>query len=216
MGTANTPSSLGSGAVVPVSFQVQRIFFAICMVLPFPLLILELVTAGNLNPANGSIAIANEARTPLPPPLLLTLVTTGTFLLLFGFLGMASLAMSRSPWLASLGGALSLIGTMTTVAFTALSDMAYDMAQLGSSPQFVALWDRFNSDALMTAFLVLFIIGFVGGPILLGIALGRARVIPLWAASYSSSPFRSISTRPLSSPLRMGCSGLAVFPPPSR
>src|SRR5215469_5998373 len=77
MGTANTPSSLGSGAVVPVSFQVQRIFFAICMVLPFPLLILELVTAGNLNPANGSIAIANEARTSLPPPLLLTLVTTG-------------------------------------------------------------------------------------------------------------------------------------------
>jgi magnesium-transporting ATPase (P-type) len=117
------------------------------------------------------------------PPLLLTLITTGTFLLPFGFLGMASLAMPRSPWLASIGGALSLIGTMTTVAFTALSDMTYDMAQLGSSPQFIALWDRFNSDALMTAFLVLFILGFVGGPTLLGIALGRARVIPLWAAS---------------------------------
>ncbi len=35
----------------------------------------------------------------------------------------------------------------------------------------------------MTACLVLFITGFVGGPLLLGIALGRARAIPLWAAS---------------------------------
>jgi hypothetical protein len=183
MRTANTSSSLGPGASVPVFFKVQRIFFALCMVLPFPLLILELVTGGNLNPANGSIAIANVATMSLPPPLHLALVITSTFLLLFGFLGMAWLAMSRSPWLASIGGALSLIGTMTTVAFTAQSDMTYDMAQLGSSPQFIALWDRFNSDAVMTVFLVLFIVGFVVGPLLLGIALGRARVIPLWAAS---------------------------------
>jgi hypothetical protein len=35
----------------------------------------------------------------------------------------------------------------------------------------------------MTVFLDLFIVGFVVGPTLLGIALGRARVIPLWAAS---------------------------------
>lgn len=168
---------------MPVSFKVQRIFSALCMMLPFPLLILEIVTAGNLNPANGSIAIANVATMSLPIPLHFALVIIGTFLLLFGFLGMASLSMSRSPWLASIGGALSLIGTMTTVAFIAQSDMTYNMAQLRSSPQFIALWDRFNGDAVMTVFLDLFIVGFVVGPILLGIALGRARVIPLWAAS---------------------------------
>jgi hypothetical protein len=42
---------------------------------------------------------------------------------------------------------------MTNIAFIAQSDMTYDMAQLGSSPQFVALWDRFNGDAVMTVFL---------------------------------------------------------------
>ena len=183
MGSASSLSNPGAGSRVPAFFKVQRIFLSICMVLPFPLLILNLVTAGNLNPANGSIAIANVAQMSLPPLLDLAFVTTSTFLLLFGFLGMTSLAMSRSPWLASIGGALSLIGTMTTTAFIIQSDMTYDMAQIGNSPQFIVLWNRLNSDALMTAFLILFIAGFVGGPLLLGIALGRARAIPLWAAS---------------------------------
>lgn len=96
---------------------------------------------------------------------------------------MAWLALSRSPWLARIGGALSLIGAMTLAAFIAQDDMTYNMAQLGSSPPFVALWDRFNSDPVMTGYLVLFIVGIVLGPLLLGIALGQARVIPLWAAS---------------------------------
>lgn len=183
MSTSNTRSSLKPAVSVPVSFKVQRIFFALCMVLPFPLLILGIVTAGNLNPANGSIAIANVATISLPPSLHLALAIISFFLLLFGFLGMAWLAISRSPWLASIGGALSLIGTMTNVAFIAQSDMTDNMAQLGSSTQFVALWDRFNGDAVMTVFLDLFIVGFVFGPIFLGIALRRARVIPLWAAS---------------------------------
>ncbi|GER82199.1 MAG: hypothetical protein IMW90_22190 [Thermogemmatispora sp.] len=183
MQSAGNPPHLGSDLRVPVFLKVQRIFFAICMVLPFPLLIVGFVTAGNLNPANGNIAIANVASMSLPPFLDLALVTIGLFLLPFGFLGMVSLAMSRSPWLASIGGVLSLIGMMTTIAFAAQSDMTYDMAQLGSSPQFIALWNRFNSDTFMTACLILFIIGFVGGPLLLGIALGRARAIPLWAAA---------------------------------
>ncbi len=183
MAQPTTKAEQKKAVPLPTYLKIQRIFFAICIVLPFPLLLLGIVTAGNLNPANGSIAIANVSMTPLPFPLHLALDIISFFFLLFGFLGMTSLAISRSPWLASIGGALSLIGTMTNVSFVAQSDMTYNMAQLGSSTQFIALWDRFNSDAIMTVFLDLFILGFVFGPILLGIALGRARVIPLWAAS---------------------------------
>lgn len=183
MSQPTTKSEQKKAVPLPTYLKIQRIFFAICIALPFPLLLLGIVTAGNLNPANGSIAIANVSMTALPFPLHLALDIISFFLLLFGFLGMASLAMSRSPWLASIGGALSLIGTMTNVSFVAQSDMTYNMAQLGSSTQFIALWDQFNSDAIMSVFLGIFILGFVFGPILLGIALGRARVIPLWAAS---------------------------------
>ncbi len=46
----------------------------------------------------------------------------------------------------------------------------------------VALWDRFNTDPIMTAYLYIFIIGHLIGPMLMGIALGRTHMIPTWAA----------------------------------
>ena len=181
--TSNMQSNLEPAEGIPAFFKAQRIFIAICMFLPPLLLILELSTAGILNPANGHEAIANFATISSPIGLHFALVIIASLLFVFGFLGMAWLAMSRSPWLASIGGALSLMGTMTFAVFIAQDDMTYDMAQLGSSTSYVALWDRFNGDIVMTVYLVLFIVGIVLGPLLLGIALGRARVIPLWAAS---------------------------------
>lgn len=183
MSTSNTQSSLEPAEGMLVFFKVQRIFFAICMLLPPLLIILELSTAGILNPSNGHEAIANFATISLPIWLHFALDIIASLLFLFGFLGMAWLAMSRSPWLARIGGALSLMGAMTFASFIAQDDMTYNMAQLGSSTPYVALWDRFNSDMVMTVYLVLFIVGIVLGPLLLGIALGRSRVIPLWAAS---------------------------------
>lgn len=56
------------------------------------------------------------------------------------------------------------------------------MAQMGGGPQLVTLWDRFNTDPIITTYLYIFVIGHLIGPVLLGIGLGRTHLIPVWAA----------------------------------
>lgn len=104
------------------------------------------------------------------------------FLFPFGTLGMTMLAMRRSPWLATIGGFLALIGLFAFIVFAGQEDLSYLMAQMGGGSQLVVLWDRFNTDPLMTTYLYIFIIGHLIGPMLLGIGLGRTRLIPVWAA----------------------------------
>ena len=104
------------------------------------------------------------------------------FLLPFGTLAITILAMRRSPWLATIGGFLALIGLFAFIVFVGQEELSYLMAQMGGGTQLVTLWDRFNTDPLMSAYLYIFIIGYLIGPMLLGIALGRTHMIPAWAA----------------------------------
>jgi len=104
------------------------------------------------------------------------------FLFPFGTLGMTMLAIRRSPWLATIGGFLALTGLFAFIVFAGQEELSYLMAQMGGGAQLVAFWNRFNTDPLMTAYLYIFIIGHLIGPMLLGIALGRTHMIPAWAA----------------------------------
>ncbi|MBO0796947.1 MAG: hypothetical protein J2P36_39205, partial [Ktedonobacteraceae bacterium] len=59
---------------------------------------------------------------------------------------------------------------------------AYDINQVGSTPQITALWTHFNSDTVMTIYLLIYIIGHLLSAILIGFMLGRLRLIPAWSA----------------------------------
>jgi hypothetical protein len=63
-----------------------------------------------------------------------------------------------------------------------LDDLAYDIDQGGTTTQLAALWTHFNGDTVMTIYLLIYIIGHLLSAVLIGILLGRLRLVPVWAA----------------------------------
>ena len=64
-----------------------------------------------------------------------------------------------------------------------LDALTYDMAQMGGGVQFAAPWDRFNGDGVVVSYVVIYAICHLLCAVLVEIALGRARIIPIWAAT---------------------------------
>jgi hypothetical protein len=157
-------TSQGARSSQPPARRVQRVFFAACLLLG-PLMV-SLVLASGL---------------PIPWSLGIGLFALVVFLP-FGAVGMTVLAMRRSPWLASLGGLLALSGFIAYGMIVVWQEeLLYHSALLGGGTQFTLLYDQINADPVMNALLLVFITGHLIGPMLLGIALGRTQVIPLWA-----------------------------------
>jgi hypothetical protein len=170
----------------PAYRKLQRAFFAVCLILGPLLMILSVAFNPARSVANGtgSAVIAAAALAVHSGSTLLELVISvfGVVVLPFGILGMTLLVMRRAPWLASIGCLLELSGLMAFMAFVAQSDLTNQMALMGGGQQLITLWDRFNTDPLMTVYLYMVILGyFLIGPLLLAIGLGRGRLIPAWA-----------------------------------
>ena len=140
------------------------------------------------NPAVGGIGAgaaniaANAAADPTTNQLHIAVYVLETFVLPASVVGLAGLALRRSPWLATIGGGLGLIGWLPWSALAAQDDLTFQMAQMGGGPQFVELWNRFTTDRTMGALTLIYVICHLSAYVLLGIALGRARIIPPWAA----------------------------------
>jgi hypothetical protein len=105
-----------------------------------------------------------------------------SFFLPLGYLGMSLLGMRRAPWLATLCAALSLVGWIPWAALMGPDALAFDINQLGSTPQLAGLWAQFNGDAVMSTYLLIYIVGHLLSAVLIGVMLGRLRIIPVWAA----------------------------------
>ena len=140
------------------------------------------------NPAVGGIRAgaaniaANAAADPTTNQLHIAVYVLETFVLPASVVGLAGLALRRSPWLATIGGGLGLIGWLPWSALAAQDHLTFQMAQMGGGPQFVELWNRFTTDRTMGALTLIYVICHLSGYVLLGIALARARIIPPWAA----------------------------------
>lgn len=148
----------------PTARKLQRLFFAACLLLgPF---LVSLLLASGL-PIQWSLLIGLFALVVFLP---------------FGAVGMTVLALRRSPWLASIGGFLSLTGFIAYGMIVVWQqELTYHSTLLGGGKPFTTLYDQINADPVMNVLLLMFIIGHLIGPMLLGIALGRTRLIPLWA-----------------------------------
>jgi hypothetical protein len=171
-GFAATPSA-------PAYVRVQRALLAVCIILaPLSITLYILTWTGN-----GRQAIAAAAAAG-PTGNMLHFIggVAASFFLPLGYLGMSLLGMRRAPWLATLCAALSLIGWIPWAALMGIDALAFDIVQLGVTPQREALWGRLNGDAVMTTFLLIYIVGHLLSAVLIGIMLGRLRLIPVWAA----------------------------------
>jgi hypothetical protein len=147
-----------------------------------------LIPGTYLNPAVGGIGAgaaniaANAAADPGQNQIHLLIYELETFLLPVSVLGLAGLALERSPWLASIGGGLGLIGWLPWSALAAQDDLTFQMAQLGARGAFVDLWNRFTTDAIIGSLTLIYVVAHLVAFVILGAALARARAIPTWAA----------------------------------
>ena len=170
---------------VPIIYRLQRLFFAVSIVLGTAAI---LVAAFANPPYYGSqqgiaTAIATNATdSDLMDQTHLVAQLIAAYLLPLGFLAMAWLANRRSPWLASIGAFITLLGFLPLALYVGQDALFYDIARWGSNPQFVDLAQRWNNDGIMAYYGIMFGLGTVFGPTLLGIALWRSRAIPVWAA----------------------------------
>ena len=164
---------------VSTAFTFQRMSLAACIILAPLSITLYLVSwPGNLRQPLMASAMAG----PTGNTLHFIGAIAASFFLPLGYLGMSLLGMRRAPWLATISAALSLVGWIPWAALMGLDDLAYDIVQTGSTPQLAALWTHFNSDAVMTTFLLIYVIGHLLSAVLIGIMLGRLRLVPAWAA----------------------------------
>ena len=166
-------------APVSTAFTFQRMSLAACIILAPLSITLYLVSwPGNLREPLIDSAMAG----PTGNTLHFIGAIAASFFLPLGYLGMSLLGMRRAPWLATISAALSLVGWIPWAALMGLDDLAYDIDRIGSTPQFAALWTHFNNDAVMTIYLLIYIIGHLLSAVLIGIMLGRLRLVPIWAA----------------------------------
>src|SRR5207237_1705616 len=73
-------------------------------------------------------------------------------------------------------------GFLPLALYVGQDSLYYDIGRWGSNPQFIDLAQRWNTDGVMTFYGIMFGLGTVFGPTLIGIALWRSRAIPVWAA----------------------------------
>lgn len=169
--TAQTPT--------PGYLKMQRALLAACIVLA-PLSISLYLVSWSGNGRQPLLAAAAAGATGN------TLHFIGgvaaSFFLPLGYLGMSLLGMRRAPWLATICAALSLVGWIPWAALMGSDALAFDITQMGNTAQLADVWGRFNGDAVMSTFLLIYIIGHLLSAVLIGVMLGRLRIIPVWAA----------------------------------
>lgn len=178
---------------------------------------LAFVIGGVLAPAlhdTGSSSIAaNAAANPTTNAVHLAAFVAASYLLPIGALGLAWLAYRRTPWLATIGGLLAVIGWLPFSALTALDDLTSLMADLPDSGSYAHLLDRFSTDTVMGSYLLVYVIFHLVAYVLLGVALGRGRVIPRWAAwaIVASSPLTIAAFAAPWSPRATGTVAIALL-----
>src|SRR6266567_4139283 len=177
-----TPQTHSEQAPVSTAFTFQRMSFAACIILAPLSITLYLVSWEGNQRAPLTPLITSAMAGPTGNTLHFIGAIAASFFLPLGYLGMSLLGMRRAPWLATISAALSLVGWIPWAALMGLDDLAYDIVQTGSTPQLAALWTHFNSDAVMTTFLLIYVIGHLLSAVLIGIMLGRLRLVPAWAA----------------------------------
>src|SRR6266700_4851195 len=166
-------------ARVSTALTFQRYAFSACIILaPLSITLYLISWAGNLREPLIASAMAGSPGNTLH----FIGAIAASFFLPLGYLGMSLLGMRRAPWLATCSAALSLLGWIPWSALIGIDALAYDITLVGSTPQLAALWTHFNGDAVMTTYLLIYIIGHLTSAVLIGIMLGRLRLIPAWAA----------------------------------
>lgn len=171
---------------VPLIYRLHRWFFATSIVLGTAATCVMVATnPGYYNSQTGEAGLLAgyaSANVVMVQIHLISAVIT-FYLLPVGLVVMAWLAMRRATWLASIGAFLVLLGMLPLPALAAaVESLTYDIVRTGSNPLLITMVKQFNNDGVMSFYNIVDIPGVVLGPALVGLALWRARAVPIWAA----------------------------------
>lgn len=186
--TVSRSASQAEQVVVPSHVRFQRTLLAACIILaPVSISLYALAWPENpapvvFNATTAAMVVTSTMAGPTGNTLHFIGAVAAAFFLPLGYLGMSLLGMRRSPWLATIAATLSLVGWIPWSGLISIDLLAYDITQLGNTPQLSALWMRFNGDPVMVTFLLIYIIGHLFSAILIGYMLGRLHLVPAWAA----------------------------------
>jgi hypothetical protein len=122
-------------------------------------------------------------------------VFTGAFLAVPATLALMRVLGARSPKLAAIGGSMHLVGWIAIVGVLMGDVIAVQMVARGTpAPDQVELYRRIMTSVPVIALNIVATLHVIGG-ILLGIALWRTRIVPLWAgvAATLAQPIHLVS-----------------------
>lgn len=168
----------------PTYRKFQRFCLAACIILA-PLIVFlgfAFDPTGGVPPAPASIFADYQIASPLRIQLFLFFNAITPYVFPLSFIGLALLAMRRSPWLATLGMLCGLVGTLPFGLFVWPEALGDEMVKTANSATFITVWNGVSSEGIIVFLQYSWVVGHLLGYILLGVALARARVIPLWAA----------------------------------
>ncbi len=173
----------------PAYRKFQRILLAICIILaPLALsswfvLCPQYGVSRCPDTTGASLLAAFRAVNPLLMQWFFFVTLVVAYLYPFSYLGLGLVAMKRSPWLATLGIALGMIGSFPWTLIVNQVILINAIAHMGGSALPLTLLNQANSTWPITVLFLGWVIGHLLGYVLLGIALGRAGAIPSWVAS---------------------------------
>jgi hypothetical protein len=98
-------------------------------------------------------------------------------------LGVMRLARRGAPSLSLIGGSLALAGYACGLGLATLDAVTWEMLSFGNRSVMGSLLDRVGNNPEFGVILLSFVVGHVLGSLLLGVALIRARAVPLWAGA---------------------------------
>ena len=172
----------------PMIYRLHRWFFAVCILLaPLTLSLWFALCPQYGDPACPNMAdhlavlAAYREANPLLMQVFLFLNLVIPYVYPLSYIGLGLLAMKRAPWLSTLGIACGFIGSIPWGPIADQSFLLNAMARLGHDTLFAMLVTAYFSWELF-AMAAGWVVGHLLGYVLLGIALARARAIPLWAA----------------------------------
>lgn len=144
----------------------------------------------------------------------LVLAVVAIVLLIPATLGLMRVSQMGSTILALIGGSLALVGWVAFMGEQALGAVTLAMAQATNDRAvMVALNDQLANSNTLTVIQVVFILGHVVGITVLGIALARSRVAPIWIGIVLavSGPLHFVANAIGSRPLDLGAFFLLVL-----
>ncbi|MCW3844509.1 hypothetical protein ONA70_30940 [Micromonospora yasonensis] len=180
---------------LPGHQRLLRVVMAVAIVGGPPCYDLGGVLSPSIHESGQASIAASLAANPVTDTIHLVAFVLASYLLPIGAVGLAYLAYPRTPWLATVAGLLAVVGWLPFSGLTALDDLIRVMADMPNASSYSDLLDRFSTDAVMTSYLLVYVVGHLVAYVLFGIALRRAGVIPRWAAwsMIASSPLTIIA-----------------------